>query len=437
MEISVEKIKPSSPTPHHLRIYNISLLDQMIPFVYIPLVLYFRGAGSSNNNDDDKIQHLKESLSQTLASFYPFAGVIRDALSVDCSDQGLPFYVTKVKSQMKDFLQNPNFEFINKFFPREYNQEKQTGPGDNVMLIQLNCFDCGGIAMSITFAHLIADIASVSTFLRCWATNARGLGLSSHVSPLLCTAQSSFPQNPTLPSNLIPFNNFLKYSIGGKFVTRRYVFDASALSFLKTQLSSSAASRVNVVTALVWKCFMAAVVEETSGKDGKPFLMTQAVNLRKRAAPQFPDDNFGNMVWVPKIVCSSPEEKGLEDLAWEVKRGIANIDGEFVRRLGDDGLNEYLEELRNEMPQQANWLCFSSWVNMGLYEVDFGWGKPVWLSSYFVQHSETVVIGNVVMLMDGRDGGIEALAVLDQKYVAGFEKNDLIRNYARVNPSVT
>ncbi|KAL1568315.1 amino-acid N-acetyltransferase [Salvia divinorum] len=405
----------------------------MLPCIYVPLVLYFCGA----DNNDDRIQHLKESLSQTLATFYPFAGVIKDALSADCSDQGLPFYVAKVKSQMKDFLQNPNFQFINKFFPREYNIEKQPGPGDSIMLIQLNCFDCGGIAMSIMFAHSIADMASVSTFLRCWAANARGLGFSQ-ASPLLCAAQSSLPQNPSLPAKLIPFLNYLKYSSSGKFVMRRYVFDASALSFLKAQLSSSVASRVNVVTTLVWKCFMEAVAEETSGEDGNPFLMTQAVNLRKRAAPPFPEDSFGSMVWAQKTVCSSPQEKGLTDLVWEVKRGISNIDGEFVRRLGGDGLYEYLEKLRNEMPQQANWLSISSWVNMGLNEVHFGWGKPVWLSGYFTQHSEseTVVMGNVVTLLDSRDGGIEALAIFDQKYVAGFEKNDLIRNYARVNPCV-
>ena len=74
--ISIEKIKPSSPTPLHLRVYNISLLDRIMDAIYIPVVLYYLG-----NDCSDKIQHLKESLSRTLITFYPFAGIIRDALS--------------------------------------------------------------------------------------------------------------------------------------------------------------------------------------------------------------------------------------------------------------------------------------------------------------------------------------------------------------------
>ncbi|KAL1533423.1 stemmadenine O-acetyltransferase-like [Salvia divinorum] len=282
--ISVEKIKPTLPTPPHLRIHNISLLDQMMYGAYVAAVLYFFG-----NDSGDRIQHLKDSLSQTLVTLYPFVGVIRDALSADCNDEGLPFSVTKVmKVQMRDFLQNPNLELIKKFLPGGYSQKKPPGPGDSVMLIQLNCFDCGGIAMCISFYHIIADLASVSMFLQHWAANARGLGFA-HVSSLNCVAQSFFPQNPSLPTDLIPFKNFVKYLRVGNSVMRRYVFDASALSVLKPQLSTS---QVSAVSAMIWKCFMEVVAEEGM----KPVLMTHSVNLRRQASPPFSDDSFGNLV---------------------------------------------------------------------------------------------------------------------------------------------
>lgn len=355
--ISVERIKPSSPTPHHLRIYDISLLDQLMPCAYVTLVLYFCSDDDDNNNDD-RIQHLKESLSQYLATFYPFAGVVRDALSADCNDQGLPFSVSKVNAQMRDFLQNPNVELINKLFPGEYGEcgrDKLPGPGDSTILIQLNCFDCGGIAISIVFCHSIADLASISTFVRCWAANARGLGFAN-AQPLIRAAQSSFPQNPSLPDKFVPFTTFIKYMAAApvKFVTRRYVFDASALSILKAQLASSSTratpSRVDVVTALICKCFMEVVAEED---EPKPFVMAHSVNLRRRAAPPFPEDSFGNFMWTPVAVFNNPKEKKLRELVWELKKRVANIDSEFVRRLGSDGLFEFLEGFRKKMPQQA------------------------------------------------------------------------------------
>ena len=168
-----------------------------------------------------------------------------------------------------------------------------------------------------------------------------------------------------------------EYLSSGKFVLRRYVFDASTLSTLKAQSSSFRVSRENVVTAVIWQCFMEAVTEESAGKDMNPILMTQAVNLRRKATPPFPDDSFGNLVWSTKSLWSNPNEKDLMELLRDVKKGIAKIDGEFVRRLGNDGVSDFLEELRNEMPQEATLLGFTSWANIGLSEIDFGGGKPV------------------------------------------------------------
>ncbi|KAG6390593.1 hypothetical protein SASPL_148331 [Salvia splendens] len=148
-------------------------------------------------------------------------------------------------------------------------------------------------------------------------------------------------------------------------------------------------------------------------------MMTQAVNLRRKATPPFPDDTFGNLVWPVVSLWNKPKEKELTELVWEVKKGIAKIDGEFVRRLGSDGVHEFLEELRNEIPQEATWLAFSSWANIGLSEVDFGWGKPVCMSSNMSQFSEfeTLAGTNSVYFLDTNSGGIEALVMLNKKYV--------------------
>ena len=139
---------------------------------------------------------------------------------------------------------------------------------------------------------------------------------------------------------------------------------------------------------------MEAVAAE---KDVKPIVISQAVNLRRKASPPFPDDSFGNLAWQAVGLWSNPIEKELTELVREVKKGIAKIDGEFVRRLGSDGVYEILEAIKNEMPQEATWLGFSSWENIGLFEVDFGWGEPMWMSCFIPQYSESETMVGVIL----------------------------------------
>lgn len=47
--ISVELIKPAVSTPGHSKLYNLSLLDQIYPKIYIPFVYFYQ--------NDDKQQH--------------------------------------------------------------------------------------------------------------------------------------------------------------------------------------------------------------------------------------------------------------------------------------------------------------------------------------------------------------------------------------------
>ncbi|KAK9934471.1 hypothetical protein M0R45_021614 [Rubus argutus] len=68
--ISKEIIKPSSPTPEHLRHYQFSFLDQTSPLVYNPLLLFYEFNAETQPNITEISNHLK-NLSQSLDSFLP------------------------------------------------------------------------------------------------------------------------------------------------------------------------------------------------------------------------------------------------------------------------------------------------------------------------------------------------------------------------------
>ncbi|KAK3034185.1 hypothetical protein RJ639_034325 [Escallonia herrerae] len=303
--VSKEKIKPASPTPSHLRTYKISLLYQLCPAVYVPFVFFYPNneTNALTGVSHQRSQHLKQSLSETLTRFYPFAGRIEHDLHVECNDEGVLYVQARVNEQLSNFLSKPNKQHIHKLLPYDLSSTDSISE-PYVAMIQVNFFSCGGIAISICTSHKIIDGDSYATFLLAWAATARGS--SEQVNPRFI-GQSLFPQNPLLPKGL-SFTIWPLIFKQGKFVTRRFVFNAQALAALKAKAASPSAgaqypSRVMAVTSLLWKCGM----NSSRARHGfqKPSVLTLVVNLRTRCSPPMPRHSIGNNFW-GAIASASP-----------------------------------------------------------------------------------------------------------------------------------
>lgn len=82
---------------------------------------------------------------------------------------------------------------------------------------------------------------------------------------------------------------------------------------------------------------------------------------------------------------------------------------------------------------EADYFGFSSWCKFGFYEADFGWGKPIWVSS--IGSSGTVLM-NLIILVETRLGdGIEAWVTLDEPDMARLESNPELLTFASFDPS--
>ncbi|XP_059441002.1 stemmadenine O-acetyltransferase-like [Corylus avellana] len=241
--ISKEMIKPSSPTPNHLRTHKRSFPDQLAPTTYIPIILFYQ----SNNAHDGVVDHhqlqkscrLKKSLQQTLNRFYPLAGTLKEDHSIDCNDEGVEFYEARVACKLSQILQHFNMEILNQFLPFEPH-----GTHDVLLAVKYNIFECGGVAVGVCVSHRIADGASATTFLGAWSATSRG---DDDVCPKF-DAATYFP-----PKDI----SWGKGDIGvtkEKIVTRRLVFDKSSIAALKENASST---RVLAVSAFIWKRLMA------------------------------------------------------------------------------------------------------------------------------------------------------------------------------------
>ncbi|XP_021904874.1 vinorine synthase-like [Carica papaya] len=437
--ISQENIKPSSPTPQSLRVFKFSLLDHFMPSSYIPFLLFYDFSENGCHYTNNHLQRLKKSLSETLARFYPLAGKMKDDYSIDCDDEGANFLEARVNCTLHQFLFKPDLLLLHKFLPCQPLLLIGSVAGTYVTNIQVNVFECGSIAIGLCVSHKIVDGAGLSTFLEVWTANARDNTCNKNIDigDLLSVSFVS--------TNLFPAKDdlWLKDSVTeilssslkeGKFVTRRFVFDAPAIAILKDRARSL--TRVEAVSALIWNCTMAA----SQKKHGSPrrCLLSHSVNLRTRMSHPASKKSLGNQVWVATARLRADQERELDHLAREVRVGISNINGDFVKELGGEKGKEmmldYIKEIGEFSSKDgADSLAFTSWCKLGFYEADFGWGKPVWVSTIGL---EAPVLMNSVALIDTRSGdGIEAWVILDEEEMILLQNDNNLLNYASLNPT--
>ncbi|XP_022772425.1 vinorine synthase-like [Durio zibethinus] len=434
--VSRQTIKPSNPTPPHLKTFKLSLLDQLTPGVHGNMTFFY----PSNNTIDsiaedfsDKSKLLQESISKTLSLFYPLGGRFKDAATIDCNDEGTFFVESKVNIQLSEFLNRPDFNLMDHFLPTTDHKTTELSNGA-MFLVRITSFTCGGVAVSLSLTHKLADMSALLALLQSWSSICHGL--SYPVTPDLMGEKFLAP-NDQLSAMSSSVNIDAE-----KFVMRRFVFGESKIAELKAKVDQefrevmqSHPSRVEVVLALIWKCAVANKKQKT-GSVG-PTALFQAVNLRTRMSPPLPDTAFGNFIWPFMVLAKEEKDLELHELVIQMRKSFNEFNNTTANMFRGEGaplavmgaLKERGEFFRNNR-EMTVYKC-SSWCRFPLYDTDFGWGKPLWLVSI------NKMVSNTIALADTRSGdGIEALLTLDEEEMALFEQNEELLKYATLNPSI-
>ncbi|XP_047940528.1 stemmadenine O-acetyltransferase-like [Salvia hispanica] len=343
--ISDEMIKPSSPTPIHLRNLKLSVLDQISPPIYVPLIFFY-------NHHQLELKKLQIS----------------------------------------------------------------SGVDEKVMLkVKICFFECGGISVAISLSHKIADGTSLVAFVNAWAAATRGETLEFKPS---FDFASVFP-----PRDLSVLES--TQTVGctqEKIVTKRFGFDKEELTKFKMINSSGSQvknipTRVEAVSSYIWRRFIdAAKAKEKGSTKTTSFAAAHAVNLRPRKSPPFLQHMFGNC-WRPAIALSGPEASEAE-LVGKLRGAITRMDGDFIGQIENElCLNVLSRSVELFIKGGLEKCLFSSWCRFPVYEVDFGWGKPVWVCT------TTLPFKNLVILMSTPCGeGIEAWVNILEEDMKMFEQ---------------
>lgn len=431
--VSREIIKPSSPTPSHLKIYNLSLFDQLSPDAYIPLVIFYPNYSNIDLDSRLKLLDMKKSLSQTLTQYYPFAGRLakKTPSFVDCNDDGIEFLEAQNDKPMTNFMLNMQHEDLDQLVPNgqlwnKLNHTFEDFEKDKASLlaVQVNQFACGGIAVAVSLSHKIADGSSWCNFFNDWAimTRLRSWEQKYVVSPIN-------PYFISFKGNNLNFQGISLDKSRDNCVTRSFVFPGNKLNDLKLKVMAMTAgseqpiinpTRLEVLNWLLYRCALRAASKSKSGSL-KPTGFALVTNIRNKMIESLPKTTIGNFHKLPVFsTTDDPNDITPNSFISQFKKlktdiqGIKNIESvfEILQTMSLESV------IKVEQIKVDDYYTSTSICTYPLYGIDFGWGKPLKASV------AGTLCNNSFVAVDARNGGgIEVFVSLGKQDMPFFQKD--------------
>lgn len=409
--MSEEIIKPSNPTPKNLRLLQTSLFDHVNSPTLMPLVFFYPKNITTNIDTNEILNRLKRSLSNTLSVFYPLAGRVHDdANYFNCNDEGVPYVHVEVDKPLDIVIRDIDVSQLDKLLPF-YGQEGFT---KLLLAIKINVFTCGGLAIGVRMSHAISDAFSLVMFVKTWASMANR---NNHHTNLGCVLPSFemwklFP--PSLSLNMYANQN--TDLIKDKPITKWFLFGEAKLEDLRSKLLSNTnmnnidphsklplCSLSMVLSAFLWCRVKVACHNFVNDVPHQTF---HAVNLRSRISPSsgrfyYFGNTFVNAIAKLGVVSKNDanrtrDESLMRNFLEQMNESISKIlsnDG-FIREIkqGSKDLRFVMEHFERESRGEIISLGFSSLRSLPVYEADFGWGKPVWVTSATLMYKNLVIL---------------------------------------------
>lgn len=131
----------------------------------------------------------------------------------------------------------------------------------------------------------------------------------------------------------------------------------------------------------------------------------------------------------------SHNKKDLFEVLVKMRKGLTEFCDDVANGFeGDDSFLLAREILRDPIEASkmgVNIYCCASLCELPLYEVDFGFGKPVWATSPMSSN-------NTFAFTETKWGeGIEVVVTLEERHMAAFERDEELLRFASFNPSAT
>lgn len=268
------------------------------------------------------------------------------------------------------------------------------------------------MTLGVARHHQVADGEAASQFMTAWASN-------GPVTPVLHDRSLLMPHNRASPAfDHVEYKkpDVQQPPFEGKqnLVRRKLHFNQETLASIKGETGYST---FEALTAHLWRSVTRA--RGLTGNIATRSLI--AANVRRRLQPKLPEIYFGNCIFhaCPATTVSRLLDEPLSFSASLVHAAITRIDDEYIRSAIAFVEQERMNPVaRSRSTVLSPNLSITSWVQLPLYNVDFGWGTPVFAGPPFVPFEGLVIL----IPSYTKDGSIDVLIALFEDDMAQLER---------------
>ncbi|GMY13904.1 spermidine hydroxycinnamoyl transferase-like [Fagus crenata] len=418
---SISIVVPSEPTPNGP--LQLSESDQIMPWTHPTFIYIYR----SNNNIPLSFETMNNSLSRALAHFYPLAGRLKwiegGRLQVDCNAIGVQ--VLEAHSDLKldelgDFAPTGTVEDL---VPKiDYTTPIEEWP---LLRVQLTRFVCGGLSVGVAISHTLVDGLSTTNFINSWAKLARGDNLDDHEIPFLDRTVLRSSEPLMLPRfDHIAYTTKPPLLIGSMDAKEEQKKETSVtllkltteqVEVLKKRANQEMGvtirpyTRYEAISGYIWRC--ACKVRAIDSSHDQQTRVRLVVDGRNRLKPPLPQRYFGNAIF--GTVTSTSIERMTDEY---IRSAIDFITSQ--KHVGGLRSSFHIQGY-TQGPFLGNPnLSLTSWINLPVYDADFGWGKPVYVGPGSLNMDGKAFIMSSVAV----DGSLIIALRLQAQYMDSFKK---------------
>ncbi|KAI9194856.1 hypothetical protein LWI28_009690 [Acer negundo] len=198
------------------------------------------------------------------------------------------------------------------------------------LAVKVNYFDCGGVAICVTFRHVIADGSAAAHFVRNWSKVAAANCADGAISKdAIFDRTSIFPSQDDVPV----INKGKPDANDHEHVTKWFVFENSNLAVLQEKIGNRS-TRFEALLALMWGAIIDAEEESKNKSNPTQCGVLIAVNLRRKLNPPLHDQSIGNAIAIGMTAWPTKERAKYDKIVSKSRR----VKDEFSVECDDYGV---------------------------------------------------------------------------------------------------